>query len=224
MTFKCGIQYDMWLIHWKSDVKGFDLSHILSKVWLSVRVSVLVQLLHNTGRFEKVRQSSFLWLGRGLNSWWHSVHFCWEAAQEFLLRTDWLSQSAPQSTTILLFLTYFTVVRGQWTTIWEQWLTILMGNNHQLSVYHTFVLRGSCPVLKPTAPDREKCLTVERNKMNNYSYILWWCFHGPNKCSIRALIGSRNHSVTSAAESRLPTEWWVIGRDLASESRERWQA
>lgn len=50
--------------------------------------------------------------------------------------------------------------------------------------------------------------------------ILWWCFHRSNKCSISALIGSRNHSVTSAAESALPTEWRVIGQDLASKSRE----
>lgn len=50
--------------------------------------------------------------------------------------------------------------------------------------------------------------------------ILWWCFRRSNKCSISALIGSRNHSVTSAAESALPTEWWVIGQDRASKSGE----
>lgn len=43
-----------------------------------------------------------------------------------------------------------------------------MRNNYQFSIYHTFVLPGRCPVLKPTVPDQERCLTVERNKMNNY--------------------------------------------------------
>lgn len=85
--------------------------------------------------------------------------------------------------------------------------TIFLRNKYQFSIYRSFVLSGRCPVLKPTVPDQERCLTVERNKMNNYKpAVLQWCFHRPNKCSIRALIGSSNHSVTSAAESSLSTE------------------
>lgn len=112
------------------------------------------------------------------------------------------------------------------TKIWDQFQTIFTRNNHQFSICHTFILSGCCSVLEPTALDRERCLAVERNKMNNYKPLssIQRCFHRPNKRSIRALIGSRNHSVTSTVESSLPTKWWVIGRDLDSQSRERWQA
>ncbi len=67
-----------------------------------------------------------------------------------------------------MFLTYFTVLWGQWTVIWDQLLTIFMRNKYQFSIYHTFVLSGRHPALKPPVPDQERCLTVERNKMNDY--------------------------------------------------------
>lgn len=47
-------------------------------------------------------------------------------------------------------------------------LTVFTRNNYQFSIYRTFVLSGRCPVLRPTVPDRRRCLTVETNKMNNY--------------------------------------------------------
>lgn len=42
-------------------------------------------------------------------------------------------------------------------------------------------------------------------EMNNFNLSSSTVSRGSNKCSIRALIGSRDRGVTSAAESRLPT-------------------
>lgn len=42
-----------------------------------------------------------------------------------------------------------------------------MRNNYEFLIYHASVLFWHCPVLEPTVPDRERCLTIERNKMNN---------------------------------------------------------
>lgn len=106
------------------------------------------------------------------------------------------------------------IVRGKLFVSYWQYLWEITINSQFIG---PLFLSGHCPVLKPTVPDQEKCLTVATTRMNNKSFP---SFHGPNKCSIRALFGSRNHSVTSAAESSLATEWWVIGRDLHSEKRE----
>ena len=83
--------------------------------------------------------------------------------------------------------------------IWDQLPTIFIRNIHQCSIYQTFVLSGRCPALKPTVPDLESCLNYRKEQNEQLQAILQWCFHRPNKCSIRALIGSRNRSVSSAA-------------------------
>lgn len=125
------------------------------------------------------------------------------------------------------FLRYFTVFWGQGTIIWHQLLTIFLRNNYQFSVYRTFVLSGRCPVLETTVSDQKKKKKVfNRGKETKWTTttqaILWWCLHRPNKCSIRGLISSRNHSVTSAGGNSLPTEWWVT-RPRFRKQRKKWQ-
>lgn len=92
-----------------------------------------------------------------------------------------------------------------WGSLDNDLATVFMRNNYQFSWF----LSGACSQANSAWPGKMF------NRINEQLQAgLRWCFRRPNKCSIRALIGSRNHSVTSAAESSLSTEWWVIGRDL----------
>lgn len=89
----------------------------------------------------------------------------------------------------------------------DQFLAIFMRNDHRFALYHFFVfVQGAGALIRPAAHDRGSRYTVARSEeMNNFNLSFSAVSKGSNKCSISALIGSRDRCVTTTAESSLPT-------------------